>query len=85
MVHGWSADGAYVYGVRRSQRVELVRVDVRTGSEAVLGSLPVDPATFTLGTALGTVPMSGFALTEDGAGFYTSLIKANSDVWTLKL
>lgn len=84
LVHGWSADGAFVYGVRRSQAVELVRVDVRSGSEAVLASLPVDAATFTVGAALGSLPVSGFSLSEDGNGFYTSLLKLNSDIWTLR-
>ena len=84
LVHGWSADGASLYGVRQAQRVEIVRLDVRSGSETVLAALPVDAATFTLGTALGNVPLRGFSLAEDGAGFYTSLLTANADIWTLK-
>ena len=30
IVHGWSADGTSLYGVRQSQKVEIVRLDVRS-------------------------------------------------------
>jgi hypothetical protein len=59
-------------------------VDVSSGSETVLRALPLDRPTFTLGLALGTPPVRGFSLTEDGSGFYSSLLHISSDIWTLR-
>jgi Tol biopolymer transport system component len=84
LLHGWSADGQAILGVRQRERVELVKVDVRIGGESVLAAIPVDPAALTVGMALGMEPMTGFTPASDGSGFLTSILNVNADIWTLE-
>jgi Tol biopolymer transport system component len=84
LLHGWSADGAAIVGIRRSARMELARADVATGAESVMATIPVNAATLTLGTAIGLEPMNGFTPARDGSGFITSILDVNADIWTLE-
>ncbi|HYP04659.1 MAG TPA: protein kinase [Bryobacteraceae bacterium] len=84
LLHGWSADGSMLYGVRRSADRRLELVALRDGAETVLGDMGLYPAAFSYGITLGSLPLRGFAMAADGKGFLTSVIRPKSDIWVME-
>lgn len=86
LVHGWSASGSLLYGLRATQyrRLQLVSLKPQDGRETVLADMGPVPAACSYGAAIGSPPFRGFALAEDGRSFLTSLISARSDIWIME-
>ena len=86
MIHGWSKDGKKIYGIRATEqrRLILASIDVRTGTEAVVGDLGVYPAAFAYKDLVDFVPIRGYSLALDGKSFATSIFRARGDIWLLE-
>ena len=86
LVHGWSANGSQLYGIRRNdlRKLEVVSVRPDDGAETVLGDLGPYPASYSYASATGLAPLRGFALSEDGRSFLTSVIRPKSDLWVME-
>jgi Tol biopolymer transport system component len=83
LLHGWSADGATLYGVRCSQDRRLELVSLRDGAETVIAEMGRYPAAFSYGMTTGSLPLSGFTMAADGRSFLTSVIRPKSDIWLI--
>jgi len=86
LIHGWSADGSVLYGVRNSEkhRLELVALRPEETGETVVADLGPYPAAFSYGAAIGSLPLQGFALAADGRSFVTSIFRPRSDLWIME-
>jgi eukaryotic-like serine/threonine-protein kinase len=77
---GFSRDGSQVFGIYRNTSAEgaewqIYSVDVKTGSEKLLGAVELPPATESL---------AGFSLHPDGKRFLTSIAKWPYTIWMLE-
>jgi hypothetical protein len=85
MVHGWSADGKRIYGIRATgdRRLLLASLEIDTEAETRVADLGAYPAAFTFGDFLAMVPFRGFSLAPDGKSFLTSIVRARGDIWLI--
>jgi eukaryotic-like serine/threonine-protein kinase len=77
---GFSRDGSQVFGIHRNTSPEgaewqIYSVDLKTGSEKLLGAVELPPATESL---------AGFSLHPDGKRFLTSIAKLPYTIWMLE-
>jgi hypothetical protein len=86
LLHGWTGDGKSVIGIRLSQnrKLDIVSIDISTGTEMAHGDLGTYPAGFAYANALGASPFRGFTLAADGRSFVTSMIRATGDIWLME-
>jgi Tol biopolymer transport system component len=80
MVTGaFSRDGSSIYAIRpASEKQELVRVDVATGTIQTISTLPLD---FLIGGPYGGP--TRLALAPDGKSVFTTVRKVEGDIWIL--
>ena len=77
LAHAWSRDSKNIYAIRdKDLRLELVAIDVSTGSETPLVDDlgPVPPM---------SDPLAGLSLAPDGKSLLTSIVRLRGDVWLL--
>ena len=84
LVHGWSKDGAFVYGVKSDDRRRLLlfSIEIGTGHEKTvtdLGPTPIVAVPYQTGIGL-----RGLSLAPDGKSFAASILRAKSDIWILE-
>ncbi len=79
----WSAEGDAAYALRNGERLEVMKVAVDTGRAAVVADLGLSPASLVFGWAAGREPVRSFSLARHGAGIEISLLRPESDVWTV--
>jgi Tol biopolymer transport system component len=79
LAHAWSLDGASLYAVRVSEslRLEVVVVDVATGSTKTIvkDAGPAPPSSF---------PLRGLSVAPDGRSLLTSIYRLRGDLWLLE-
>ena len=86
LTYGWSKDGAELCGIRKTKdrRLVLAALNAANGQERTISELGRYPAAFAYGDVTGWPPLDSFALSRDGKAFVTSVIRAESDLWTLE-
>jgi serine/threonine protein kinase len=86
MAATWSRDGSQVIGLRRTsgRQLELVSLNPKTGTEAVIQPLGPVPAAFAYGRAIGMLPVRGLSLAPDGRTATYSSLETTSAIWILK-
>ena len=83
LLHGWSADGTTLYGIRQSAERRMELVALRDAVETVIADMGRYPAAFSYGMAVGSLPLRGFTVAPDGRSFLTSVIRPKSDIWVM--
>jgi serine/threonine protein kinase len=84
LAHGWSKDGAFVYGVKSDDRRRLLlfSIEIRTGHEKTVTDLgPAPIAAVPYQTGIG---VRGLSLAPDGKSFAASILRSKSDIWILE-
>ena len=79
----WSTKGDALYGLREAQRLQAVRIDPDTGAVETLADLGHPPAEFIFGLASGREPVRSFSISRDGRTLEISMLRPESDVWTV--
>ena len=75
-IYGWSADGAFIYGIKQADGLHRVvaSINIETRTEKVIGPLNL-PA---------IAGLSGYSLSPDGKSFTTSASHPTGDIWMLE-
>ena len=86
MLHGWSKDGALVYGIRGADSHHLVMeaISPDTSQEKLIADFGPLSASMRLGELYGMTAFRGFAMSPDGSSFLTSVSRSTSDIWMLE-
>jgi serine/threonine protein kinase len=80
LTHGWSQDGAKIYGIRQgNHRLLIASIDLLTGMETPIRDLENAP-----GSTLANPVLMGFSLIPHQESFATSLIQVKSDLWIVE-
>jgi Tol biopolymer transport system component len=79
----WSSEGDALYGLRAGLRLEAVIINPGTGATETLADLGHPPAEFIFGLASGREPVRSFSTSRDGRTLEISMLRPDSDVWTL--
>ena len=75
-IYGWSADGAFLYGIKQVDSLHrfVASLNIETGAEKIIGPLQL-PA---------IADLSGYSLSPDGKSFATSASHPTADIWMLE-